>query len=483
MKQIFTPDNKVRVLIAGDVILDRYLHGDTTRISPEAPVPVVHVKETEERPGGAGNVALNISKLGVQSCLVGITGKDDSADLLEQYLTDENVECQFIRQDGFPTVTKLRVLSQHQQLIRLDYEAAAIQVDVEKVNELFVQQLKGSDVVVLSDYAKGSLQEINNLIKQAKDSGCTVLIDPKGTDFSRYQGADVLTPNLKEFEMVVGECNDIDEIISKGKALCQSLELGALLVTRGKDGMTLIRVDESAVHLPSRALDVFDVTGAGDTVIATLAAAIASGHDIVHATALANEAAGLVVAKLGTACVTAEELNQAVMEHHVKNKGILDDDHLMSVVNEIKKQGETLVMTNGCFDILHAGHVQYLQQAKQLGDYLLVAVNDDASVSRLKGDERPINQLADRMAVLDALEAVDWVMPFSEDTPKDLIGRVLPEVLVKGGDYQVNEIAGADAVIKNKGEVKIFPLLEGCSTSRIIKRASSMEKKTLEKEK
>jgi len=314
------------------------------------------------------------------------------------------------------------------------------------------------------------------LIQQARDKGCTVLIDPKGTDFSRYQGASVLTPNLKEFEKVVGECDDIDEIVSKGKSLCQSLELEALLVTRGKDGMTLIRQDEQAVHLPSRALDVFDVTGAGDTVIATLAAAIASGHDIVHATALANEAAGLVVAKLGTAYVTVEELNRAVMEHHVKNKGILNDDHLMSVVSEIKKQGETLVMTNGCFDILHAGHVQYLQQAKQLGDYLLVAVNDDASVSRLKGAERPVNQLADRMAVLDALEAVDWVIPFSEDTPENLINKVLPEVLVKGGDYHVDEIAGAEAVIKNKGEVKILSLLEGSSSSRIIETVKSMEK-------
>ncbi|MFB3101606.1 MAG: bifunctional D-glycero-beta-D-manno-heptose-7-phosphate kinase/D-glycero-beta-D-manno-heptose 1-phosphate adenylyltransferase HldE [Gammaproteobacteria bacterium] len=476
MKQIFTPDNRAKVLIIGDVILDRYLYGDTTRISPEAPVPVVHVKETEERPGGAGNVALIISKLGVQSCLVGITGNDDSADVLEKYLTDENVECQFVRQDGLPTVTKLRVLSQHQQLIRLDYESTAIEINVEKVNALFIQQLQKTKVVVLSDYAKGSLQNINNLIQQARDSGCTVLIDPKGTDFSRYQGASVLTPNLKEFEKVVGECDDIDEIVSKGKSLCQSLELEALLVTRGKDGMTLIRQDEQAVHLPSRALDVFDVTGAGDTVIATLAAAIASGHDIVHATALANEAAGLVVAKLGTAYVTVEELNRAVMEHHVKNKGILNDDHLMSVVSEIKKQGETLVMTNGCFDILHAGHVQYLQQAKQLGDYLLVAVNDDASVSRLKGAERPVNQLADRMAVLDALEAVDWVIPFSEDTPENLINKVLPEVLVKGGDYHVDEIAGAEAVIKNKGEVKILSLLEGSSSSRIIETVKSMEK-------
>ncbi len=476
MKQIFTPDNKARVLIVGDIILDRYLHGDTTRISPEAPVPVVHVKGTEERPGGAGNVALNVSRLGVQSCLVGITGKDDSADFLEEYLSGENVECRFIRQDGFPTVTKLRVLSQYQQLIRLDYEATAIEIDVERINTLFIEQLQETKVVVFSDYAKGSLRDINNLIRQAKIKGCAVLVDPKGSDFSRYQGTSLLTPNLKEFEMVVGKCADNDEIVSKGKSLCQSLALEALLVTCGKNGMTLIRLDESVVYFPSRALDVFDVTGAGDTVIATLASAIASGHDLVHAVALANEAAGLVVAKLGTACVTAEELNHAVMERHVKYKGILDDDRLMSIVNEIEKQGETLVMTNGCFDILHAGHVQYLQQAKQLGDYLLVAINDDASVSRLKGEQRPINQLSDRMAVLNALEAVDWVIPFSGDTPEKLIGKVLPDILVKGGDYQINEIAGADAVLNNKGEVKILTLLERRSTSRIIEGVKTMEK-------
>ena len=476
MKQIFTPDNNARVLIAGDVILDRYLHGDTTRISPEAPVPVVHVQETEERPGGAGNVALNISKLGVQSCLVGVTGKDDSAELLEKYLSDEGVECQFIRQDGFLTVTKLRILSQHQQLIRLDYESNAFQVDVEKISKLFVRQLKDTNVVVLSDYAKGSLPDIDKLIQHARDNGCTVLIDPKGSDFTRYQGASVLTPNFKEFETVVGVCDGADEIVAKGKALCETLSLEALLITRGKDGMTLIRPAESAVHLPSRALEVFDVTGAGDTVIATLAAAIASGHDIVHATALANEAAGLVVAKLGTAYVTVDELNHAVIEHHVKNKGILDDARLMSVVNEIERQGETLVMTNGCFDILHAGHVQYLQQAKQLGDYLLVAVNDDASVSRLKGNDRPVNKLEDRMLVLDALESVDWVIPFTDDTPENLINKILPDILVKGGDYQVDEIAGAGSVIKNHGKVKILPLLKGCSTSRIIDCARTGEK-------
>ena len=216
MKQIFTPDNKARVLVAGDVILDRYLHGDTTRISPEAPVPVVHVTETEERPGGAANVALNISKLRVQSCLVGVTGEDDSADTLEKYLSDEGVECRFIRQAGFPTVTKLRVLSQHQQLIRLDYEAKSFQIDIDKINELFIPQLQEARVVVLSDYAKGSLLGIANLIQQARDNGCIVLVDPKGTDFTRYQGANILTPNLKEFETVVGVCDGLDEIVVLG---------------------------------------------------------------------------------------------------------------------------------------------------------------------------------------------------------------------------------------------------------------------------
>ncbi len=477
MKRIFTPDNKAKILIVGDIILDRYIHGDTTRISPEAPVPVVHVKETEERPGGSGNVALNVSKLGVQSCLIGITGNDDASSFLKKYLSAENIECQFIYQDGLPTVIKLRVLSQHQQLIRLDYETRLTEVDTEKIRKLFIKQIQETKVIILSDYAKGSLLDINNLIQTARDNGCTVLVDPKGNDFSRYQGASILTPNLREFEAVVGKCGDAAEIVSKGKSLCQTLNLDALLVTRGKDGMTLVRLDESAVHFSSQALDVFDVTGAGDTVIATLAAALASGYDIIYATNLANQAAGLVVSKMGSAYVTVAELNYAAMEHHIKNKGILGDDHLMNVVSEIKKQGETLVMTNGCFDILHAGHVQYLQQARQLGDYLLIAVNDDASVSRLKGDGRPVNQLSNRMAVLDALEAVDWVVPFSEDTPENLIAKVLPQVLVKGGDYKINEIAGADTVIKNKGKVKIFPLLEENSTSRIIEVIKTMEKK------
>jgi len=472
MNQSFVPKSTANILVVGDVILDRYVHGDTTRISPEAPVPIVHVQDTEERPGGAGNVALNISRLGVGSCLIGITGDDPAADTLVRLLSGYGVSCKFIRQKGFPTITKLRVLSQHQQLIRLDYEAHPELVDADALFELFKMQVKDSEIVVLSDYAKGSLTNVEGFIRTSRVAGKKVLVDPKGTEFKRYQGANLLTPNLKEFEAVVGPCKDEDAIVVKGRNLCKSLALDSLLVTRGEQGMTLIRQDAAPVHLTAQAREVFDVTGAGDTVIATLAAALASGNDVVHATALANQAAGLVVAKLGAASVTADELNKS-MEVHANDTGILDQTRLSEVLKKIKAQGKTIIMTNGCFDILHAGHVNYLQQAKQLGDYLIVAVNDDDSVCRLKGKGRPVNPLEHRLAVLSALKPVDWVVSFCEDTPERLIRDISPDILVKGGDYQPDEIAGAELVKKKGGKVHIIPLVNECSTSQIIDAARS----------
>jgi len=479
MNQLFVPKSTANVLVVGDVILDRYVYGDTTRISPEAPVPIVHVQETEERPGGAGNVALNITRLGVGSCLIGITGDDPAADTLTRLLSGNGVSCKFVRQKGFPTITKLRVLSQHQQLIRLDYEAHPERVDADALFELFELQLRDADIVVLSDYAKGSLANIEAFIRSGKGAGKQVLIDPKGTEFKRYQGASLLTPNFKEFEAVVGPCKDMDAIVEKGHNLCKSLALDAVLVTRGEHGMTLLRHNAAPVHLTAQAREVFDVTGAGDTVIATLAAALASGHDIVHATALANRAAGLVVAKLGAASVTADELNDIDTGARSNHSGILDKAQLPETLEKIKAQGKTIVMTNGCFDILHAGHVSYLQQAKQLGDVLIVAVNDDDSVSRLKGKGRPVNPLEHRLAVLSALKPVDWLVSFSEDTPERLIREISPDILVKGGDYQPDKIAGSDFVKQKGGKIHIIPLLEDYSTSRIIdaERSGGEQKK------
>lgn len=465
-----SPDNfaSARVLVVGDVILDRYVYGVTTRISPEAPVPIVRVQDTEERPGGAGNVALNINSLGGQAILVGVTGSDEAADTLHRALSKSGVTCQFVRCEGFPTVTKLRVLSQHQQLIRLDYEGDAQLVEPDALVPAYRQQLECVDVVVLSDYAKGSLTGVRRFIDLAKDADKPVLVDPKGADFAKYQGATLLTPNLKEFEAVVGACRKPEEIVSKGESLIDALELEAILVTRGEHGMTLIQKGHEAIHLPAHARDVFDVTGAGDTVIGVLATSLAVQHDVVQATALANMAAGLVVGKLGAATVTATELHAALHDQHEYKTGIVTEEGLMAAVKAAKLRGETIVMTNGCFDLLHVGHVRYLSDAKQLGDRLIVAVNDDASVHQLKGPDRPVNPLEHRMVVLEALAAVDWVVPFSEETPERLICRVKPDALVKGGDYKPSQVAGGKYVEQSGGRVVIIPLKEEASTTRII---------------
>lgn len=479
MNPVYTPDSSARVLVVGDIILDRYLHGETTRISPEAPVPVVLVKQTEDRPGGAGNVAMNISSLGIGVTLLGTTGEDSSADTLDQYLSGYGVNCTFVQQKGFPTITKLRVLSQHQQLIRLDYEAHSDEVDSEVLFRQFTKLLENADLVVLSDYAKGSLANIGAYITECKRLRKMVLVDPKGNDFSRYKGASLLTPNLKEFEAIVGKCSDNNDLVEKGKKLCNSLELEALLITRGEHGMTLVTIDEEPFHLAAEALEVFDVTGAGDTVIAAMASALVSGLDYKQATQLANRAAGLVVAKLGTASVTVEEINSIHRREEGNRSPVLAESDLNDLIKQIRSRGESIVMTNGCFDILHAGHVSYLQQAKKLGDHLIVAVNDDNSVKNLKGPGRPLNPLVHRMTVLAGLRSVDWVIPFSEETPEALVKQISPDFLVKGGDYKPEQVAGAKYVMDHGGTVRIIPLIEGCSTTRIIdsvKKEENLEK-------
>jgi D-beta-D-heptose 7-phosphate kinase/D-beta-D-heptose 1-phosphate adenosyltransferase len=478
MGPLFNTDQSAVVLIVGDIILDRYVHGEASRISPEAPVPIVRVHTTEERPGGAGNVALNVSHVGIRTRLIGITGDDDSADILSRQLQDSNVECAFVRQTDFPTVTKLRILSQHQQLLRLDYEARSNNVDSHPLFELFEKQLSTAGIVILSDYAKGSLKNVEAFIQSARQRNIPVLVDPKSSDFSRYQGATLLTPNQKELEVVVGSCKTIEDIIEKGNALRETLHLEALLVTRGEHGMMLLSEGNEPLQLPAQAHEVFDVTGAGDTVIAIIAAAMVSGYDLVQATAFANLAAGLVVEKLGAASVSIDEINIAVQGDRSMPMGVQSQDQIGAVVREARQRNEKIVMTNGCFDILHAGHVSYLTSARQMGDRLLVAVNDDASVVRLKGQGRPIVPLEQRMAVLNALECVDWVVAFAEDTPERLICEMEPDVLVKGGDYRPDQIAGAECVEKKGGQVVILPLEDGCSTTAIIDSVKHADRNT-----
>jgi D-beta-D-heptose 7-phosphate kinase/D-beta-D-heptose 1-phosphate adenosyltransferase len=460
--------DQARVLVVGDVMLDRYWTGPTSRISPEAPVPVVKVNDIEDRAGGAGNVALNIASLTASSTLLGLVGSDDNANVLETTLNHPYINTNFTQIETHPTITKLRVLSRNQQLIRLDFEDAFHNVDTQPMLENFKRQLEDFDVVVLSDYGKGALHNIEDFIAAAKEAGKTILIDPKGTDFKRYSGATLITPNMSEFEGVVGPCKDEAELVAKGFQLLDDVGLDALLVTRSEKGMTLFQKGEQPIHLAATAREVYDVTGAGDTVISVLAAAVAAGATLAESTALANTAAALVVAKLGTATVSLAELRREAKADEVAHSGIMDEDQLLEAMKTAKANGETLVMTNGCFDILHPGHVSYLKNAKQLGDKLIVAVNTDESVRRLKGEGRPINPTDHRMDVLAGLASVDFVVPFSEDTPQRLIAKLLPDILVKGGDYKVEDIAGGQEVIANGGQVRVLNFEDGCSTTNII---------------
>ena len=459
---------QARVMVAGDVMLDRYWQGPTRRISPEAPVPVVKIENNEERPGGAANVALNIASLGGQATLTGITGFDEQSDTLTTHLEAMNIACHFNQTTLAPTITKLRVVSGNQQLMRLDFEESLHDVDKKAFASIVEQQLAEHDLLLLSDYNKGTLSEVQTLIKLAKKHDVPILVDPKGEDFSKYRGATLLTPNMSEFEGVVGPCATEKDIVEKGQQLLESLELEALLVTRSEHGMTLLRKNHEEFHLPTIAREVYDVTGAGDTVIATLALAIAAGAQFTQASALANIAAGIVVGKLGTSTVSEAELIAKLHSGQQSGFGVVTEEQLKIAVDAAKARGENIVMTNGCFDILHAGHVSYLTHAKELGQRLIVAVNDDASVTRLKGVGRPVNPVDRRMAVLAGLGAVDWVVSFSEDTPQRVIGKILPNTLVKGGDYTVEEIAGGEEVIAAGGEVKVLNFEEGISTTEII---------------
>ena len=460
-----------QVTVVGDVMLDSYWTGPSNRISPEAPVPVVKVSGKEDRAGGAANVAINIAKLGAPCKLVGIVGEDKNAETLETLVRKQNIEPNFVITKEHPTITKLRILSRNQQLLRLDFEDSFEKSNSQGLVGSFENSLEDSKVVIFSDYGKGTLANVQQMIQICKSKGIYSLVDPKGTDFSKYKGATLLTPNMSEFEAVVGKVLNDEDLEQKALALIEKFELSMLLVTRSEDGMSLIRPNHKAVHLPTYAREVYDVTGAGDTVIATLGTCLAAGLDIITACEYANSAAGIVVGKIGTSTVSPQELMSALgMVNTNTNLEIVTAEQLSVIVNKLHEEGQKVVMTNGCFDIIHKGHVTYLKQARALGNKLIVAVNSDDSVRRLKGPTRPIVTLNDRMTVLAALGCVDYVVSFDEDTPERLISNILPDILVKGGDYTVEQIAGHKQVIANGGKVVIIPFVDGCSTTKIVNK-------------
>ena len=457
-----------KIIVVGDVMLDRYWHGDTSRISPEAPVPVVRIEDSEARPGGAGNVALNIAALGMQVSLFGLVGEDEAADELIAVMRSFSVDAQLFAKAEINTITKLRILSRHQQLIRLDKEKDLSQADSSDLLARVLSSLEQADLVVLSDYNKGTLAQIcPPIIDRCRQLNIPVIIDPKGNHRARYKNATLLTPNMGEFQQMVGNCSSEADIETRGRQLIAELNLQALLITRSEKGMTLIDA-ERVINIPSKGIDVYDVTGAGDTVIAVFAAACAAGQTWHAAALLANQAAGIVVGKLGAATVTLADLEQGGVNSIFERK-IIGEAELLTELKKFRGSKQ-VVMTNGCFDILQPGHVANLEQCKALGDVLIVAVNDDASVQRLKGLQRPINPLKQRMQVLAGLSSVDYLVAFSEDTPARIIGQVLPDVLAKGGDYRVDEIAGGEAVLANGGRVETIDLLEGYSSTDIIER-------------
>jgi D-beta-D-heptose 7-phosphate kinase/D-beta-D-heptose 1-phosphate adenosyltransferase len=462
--------NKGHVLVFGDIILDRYISGSVDRVSPEAPVPVLKPSNEEIRLGGAANVALNLSSLGSNTTLIGVTGKDESSTQIIDLLKKNNIK-KALSKSNHPTISKLRILASQQQLIRIDNEEEFSETDWQSSLSNYRKHinLKKNKVLIISDYEKGTLKNIPLIIREAKKLKKIILVDPKGDDFSKYKSADIITPNFQEFERVVGKVNSEPEITKKGKNLIKSLNLNSLLITRGSEGMTLLDKRNGKIireDFPTEARDVFDVSGAGDTVIASIAAGLAGGFSLSESIRLANLAAGIVVGKSGTATVSQAEL----VPYLGLSESYVSFNEVKVYSRDLHERGIKIVFTNGCFDILHAGHVEYLEAAKELGDKLIVAINTDRSVRKLKGSSRPINTLAHRARVLASLQCIDKVVFFDEDTPIKLIKAIRPDVLVKGGDYKLKDIVGHKEVSQSGGSVVTIPLVKGLSTSKIISK-------------
>lgn len=479
---IFNSLSDVKILVVGDVMLDRYWTGDSSRISPEAPVPVVKIGELDDKVGGAANVARNIAHLDGQVTLLGIIGDDENGERLEQLLAEENISSALVKQNSQPTITKLRVISRQQQVVRLDFEESFSEQHADAIKQAFEVQLSDFEFVLFSDYNKGSLSQIKQMIQIARSAGKTVLVDPKSKDLSDYAGANVITPNKTEFVAAGGLVGNELEITNSAREIMQRCSIESILLTRSEQGMSAISSDKK-VDMPAQVLEVSDVTGAGDTVIATLTMMMAAGLELADAAQVANLAAGIVVAKLGAATVSPEELYKVVNEHMFSSKQAhyqTPFDEVLKHIEFARQSGEKIVFTNGCFDILHAGHVHYLEQAKALGDRLVVGLNNDDSITRLKGEGRPVNPLKERATVITGLASVDWVIPFGEangneldDTPYDIIAKVKPDVLVKGGDYTIATIVGADLVQQSGGQVAVIEFVDGCSTTKIIEKIQS----------
>ncbi|WP_027389633.1 bifunctional D-glycero-beta-D-manno-heptose-7-phosphate kinase/D-glycero-beta-D-manno-heptose 1-phosphate adenylyltransferase HldE [Chrysiogenes arsenatis] len=467
----------IHTLVVGDLMIDEYLWGNAERISPEAPVPVVDVLREDTRLGGAGNVLHNLAALGVPSAVVGVVGNDDNGTVLRNMIAALGVDISGIAvQNGRRTSRKTRVMAAHQQMVRIDRESRE-PIEASAVDLLLrwvTAHISRFQVVILSDYGKGLLtQELTQgIIQQARLAGVPIFVDPKGNDYSLYRGATTITPNRKEASLASGIAIHSPQTLQQaGEKLLHELDLEVMTITRSEEGMSLFFPGGAVEHIPTMAREVFDVSGAGDTVISVMAVAHACGLPFVDCARLANAAAGVVVGKLGTSVATPEEIleNLRWEQNHLGAK-IKDLDALVPIVERLKQSGKKIVFTNGCFDILHYGHITYLQDARNQGDLLILGLNSDASIRRLKGESRPIIGQDERAHVLAALECIDYVVIFDEDTPLRLIEAIQPYRLAKGGDYTPDKVVGREVVEAHGGEVVIIPFVEGKSTTGIIER-------------
>src|SRR5580698_6080091 len=479
--------SSLKVLVVGDLMLDRYILGEVDRISPEAPVPVLRHAQRYDRPGGAANVAMNLAGLGCQALLAGFWGSDTEQRELSAALETAKIDTAGVVSTALPTISKTRILGRMQQLLRLDIESREhpTAVDRQRLQERVEQLIPKVHAVVLSDYAKGALSAelCEAVIRTAKRLGVPILADPKSPDFSKYSGATTVCPNLNELAAATGvPAHELETLLAAGETQRREHDLKFLTVTMSEKGIRVLS-DAGSYHSPARAREVYDVSGAGDTVIATMAACLAAGLKNETAVELANLAAGIVVAKVGTVPIARHEL-VAVLTPSSGISGaekILDGERLTQRIAEWRAAGESIVFTNGCFDLLHVGHITLLEDCRRFGSKLVLGLNSDASICRLKGPTRPIVSERERARVMAALAAVDAVILFEEDTPLELIRALKPDVLVKGGDYTVETVVGHEEVIAQGGRVEIVPTVEGFSTTNIVKKLTAQQTRADEK--
>ena len=446
---------KKKITVIGDVMIDWYLHGESSRISPEAPVPVVKFKESKFQLGGAANVANNLKHLEIEPFLIGATGNDHFGSLLKEHLKAEKIKFNLTSEKSFQTICKQRLMSSNQQLARIDYEQYFHGGKLTNTFNIFIKNIAKTDLIIVSDYGKGTIFNARKLIQSAKKLKKKILIDPKGKDFTKYKGANLITPNKSEFENIMGKVGSKKDLANKAKKMLEHLNLESLIVTLGSEGMYVLKKSNKKIigdFINAYPQEVFDVSGAGDTTISALGAALSEGNDIFSAAEFANLAASISVSKLGTSTVSIEEVTS--LETSKGNKE------------------QVIVFTNGCFDIIHSGHLDLLKEARSYGDKLIVGLNSDKSISKLKGPERPIIGQSERKKILLALKYVDEVIIFNEENPLKLIKKLKPSILVKGADYTKEQVIGGEFVESYGGQIKLVKLAKGKSTSNIINKIS-----------